>query len=97
MNTEEVIKEVKNIEKFNYTLAPKEVFDKIYLALECYQSIEEPKTGHWVEVNSYESEHHSVTDMRCNICGKYSSVVLPHKTRFTYPYCPNYGAKMEEQ
>lgn len=55
----------------------------------------EPKTGEWVEVNSYESEHHSVTDMRCNICGKYSSVVLPHKTRFTYPYCPFCGAKME--
>ena len=52
------------------------------------------RTGEWIEVDSWEAERHSVTDMRCSVCGKYSSQVLPHKTRCTYNFCPNCGAKM---
>ena len=54
----------------------------------------EQKTGKWVEVDCYESEKHSVTDMRCSLCGKYASIVLPHRTRCVYNFCPNCGAKM---
>ena len=54
----------------------------------------EPKTGKWVEVDCYESEKHSITDMRCSLCGKYASIVLPHRTRCVYNFCPNCGAKM---
>ena len=54
----------------------------------------EPKTGKWVEVDCYGSEKHSVTDMRCSLCGKYASIVLPHRTRCVYNFCPNCGAKM---
>ena len=51
--------------------------------------------GEWLEVTSWEAEHHSVTDMRCSICGKYASLVLPHKTRCLYDFCPFCGAKMK--
>ena len=51
-------------------------------------------TGEWIEVDSFESEKHSVTDMRCSLCGKYASMVLPHRTRCVYDFCPNCGAKM---
>ena len=54
----------------------------------------EPKTGKWVEVDCHESEKHSVTDMRCSLCGKYASIVLPHRTRCVYNFCPNCGARM---
>lgn len=57
--------------------------------------IEPVRHGYWVEVKSWESEKHSVTDMRCNLCGKYASLVLPHKTKCTYKYCPFCGAKMD--
>lgn len=49
---------------------------------------------HWVEVNTWECETHSVTDMRCSACGKYASLVLPHKTKCTYDYCPFCGKKI---
>lgn len=55
----------------------------------------EPKQGEWIEVESYECEKHSVTDMRCNLCGKYSQMVLPHKTKCVYPRCPFCGAIMK--
>ena len=34
MTTEEIIDEIENIRKFNYTLAPDEVFDKVIKALQ---------------------------------------------------------------
>lgn len=34
MTNEEIIKELQNMRKFNYTLAPDEVFDKAIKALE---------------------------------------------------------------
>ena len=40
------IKEIKNMAKFNYTLAPTEVFDMAIKALE-----QEPKTGHWILID----------------------------------------------
>lgn len=55
----------------------------------------EPKQGKWIEVESYESEKHSVTNMRCNLCGKHSQMVLPHKTKCVYPRCPFCGAIMK--
>ena len=57
--------------------------------------VEPVRHGQWVEIKSWESEKHSVTDMRCNLCGKYASLVLPHKTKCTYKYCPFCGAKMD--
>lgn len=55
----------------------------------------EPRIGQWIEVDCFESEKHSVTDMRCSLCGKYASIVLPHRTRCVYDYCPNCGARMK--
>lgn len=55
----------------------------------------EPKQGEWIEVESCEYETHSVTDMRCNLCGKYSQMVLPFQTKCVYPRCPFCGAKMK--
>ncbi len=46
MSIDEVIKEVRNIQRFNYTLAPQEVFDKIIIALERYKNIEERKSNY---------------------------------------------------
>lgn len=63
-------------------------------ALSIVPSADRP-TGEWIEVDCYESEKHSVTDMRCSLCGKYASVVLPHRTRCVYNFCPNCGAKMK--
>lgn len=60
-----------------------------------YEVTDRPQ-GEWIEVKSYESEKHSVTDMRCNLCGKYSQMVLPHQTRCVYPRCPFCGARMKE-
>lgn len=56
---------------------------------------EDRPQGKWVEVNTWEAEHHSVTDMRCSVCGKYASIVLPHKTRCVYDFCPFCGARMK--
>lgn len=39
MTTEEVIKELNNMRKFNYTLAPEEVFDKAISALKDKEKI----------------------------------------------------------
>ena len=50
--------------------------------------------GKWLEVDSFESGTHSVTDMRCSLCGKYASIVLPHGNRYVYDFCPNCGADM---
>ena len=41
MTTEEVIKEVLNMKKFNYTLAPDEVFDRILKTLRREKAWEE--------------------------------------------------------
>ena len=62
-------------------------------AADIIEALDRP-TGKWIEVDSFESEKHSVTDMRCSLCGKYASMVLPHRTRCVYDFCPNCGAEM---
>ena len=57
-------------------------------------AIEALKEGEWLEVDSFESEKHSVTDMWCSLCGKYASIVLPHGNKYVYDFCPNCGADM---
>ena len=57
-------------------------------------AIEALKEGEWLEVDSFESEKHSVTDMRCSLCEKYASIVLPHGNKYVYDFCPNCGADM---
>lgn len=41
MTNEETIKEIENMRKFNYTLAPMEVFDKAISALTALEKIRE--------------------------------------------------------
>lgn len=57
--------------------------------------VAEVKHSYWEEVSTYECEFHSVTDMRCHNCGHFASLVLPHKTKCTYDFCPFCGAKMD--
>lgn len=57
--------------------------------------VQEVKHSYWEEVNTYECEFHSVTDMRCHNCGHFASLILPHKTKCTYDICPFCGAKMD--
>ena len=58
MTDEEIIKEIENIRKFNYTLAPDEVFDRAISA------IKESK-GEWIE----ESDNHGHSSYFCSRCG----------------------------
>lgn len=74
-----------------YTPHRKKIHEAETMAIEALK--DRPK-GEWVEVDSFESEKHSVTDMRCNLCGKYAALVLPHGTKFVYPFCPYCGADM---
>ena len=83
----------------NADLYTKELHDLMYRAADTIEMLsekaKEPKQGEWIEVESYENEKHSVTDMRCNLCGKYSQMVLPYKTKCVYPHCPFCGARMK--
>ena len=40
--------------------------------------------GEWVYKESSEYEPFSITDMKCSVCGKYASIVLPHGTTCVY-------------
>lgn len=62
MTRDDVIKEVLNMRRFNYTLAPNEVFDKVLEALEA----EPVKHGRWIRVNSDDSL------WKCSVCGEKS-------------------------
>lgn len=93
MTREEIIMEMEKIREcgyVDYTVQSQHALD---VAIETLK-IERPK-GHWLEVDSFEMEDASVTDMRCGLCGKYASVVLPHGNRYVYNFCPNCGAEMD--
>lgn len=52
MTKEEVIKELENMKKFNYTLAPLEVFDMAIRSLEAWDSLEKEMEE---EIYSYDA------------------------------------------
>lgn len=93
MTREEKIAELINIrDNFNYTLAPREVFDDAIKALE-----QEPKTGHWIGFTH--SAYHGVDDdnepiwrevkvYHCSECNR--------RTVIKENYCPNCGCRMVE-
>jgi hypothetical protein len=60
MTDEEVIKEIENIRKFNYTLAPDEVFDRAIAAIkEC--------KGKSIDTSAEENED-QVVELYCTDC-----------------------------
>jgi len=84
MTKGEKIAELINIrDNFNYTLAPREVFDDAIKALR-----QEPKTGHW--------EWLTEDKYRCSNCNHETRVDecmgIP-----IYDFCPFCGAKMESE
>ena len=83
MTTQEKIAELVNIrDNFNYTLAPREVFDDAIKALR--QPIR-PK-GHWDKKDIGHVEYSAV----CSECGEWT--YWSERSNF----CPNCGAKMIE-
>lgn len=96
MTRKEAINELKNMAKFNYTLAPIEVFEMAIQALE-----QEPK-GHWVEENINGGRKVFCSECGCPPPFEYVSTGDVYsasgygeinKTKF----CPNCGAKMESE
>ena len=80
MTNAEIIAELKYIRRYNYTLAPEEVF---YRAI---RALSEQKRGHWIdETSGY------AFNAKCSEC-RY----IVHEQYYTeYKYCPKCGAKME--
>lgn len=93
IDVDELIRKINEYECYSYDSEISRICELINDAPA--RDVEPVRHGQWVEVKSWESEKHSVTDMRCNLCGKYASLVLPHKTKCTYKYCPFCGAKMD--
>lgn len=54
---------------------------------------QEPKTGHWIDINSKDYELHRI--YKCSECGK-TEVEYPESIYVHYKYCPNCGSKMIE-
>ena len=98
MSEDLIIKGAKGIKDGLYVIKDGELFK--YKpnggTVRSYHVTDRPK-GKWLEVDSFESEKHSVTDMRCSLCGKYASIVLPHGNRYVYDFCPNCGADMRSE
>ena len=90
MTREEKIAELINIrDHFNYTLAPREVFDDAIKALE-----QEPRKGHWIKEESvYGWDGHSY---QCSECGRSIHLDTAMESLIDYPYC-HCGAKMESE
>lgn len=81
MTNEEVIREIENIRKFNYTLAPDEVFDRVMSALK-----ESRPKGRWTR--------DGVGLFKCSECGRRICTSIsednPHND---FPFC-HCGADM---
>lgn len=87
MTKEQKIAELINIrDNYNYTLAPREVFDDAIKAL-----LREPNTGHWIKSDIPNEEY--VCSECGGACWYYDYQASVAKSR----YCPNCGAKMEAQ
>lgn len=103
MTREQAINELKNMAKFNYTLAPIEVFEMAIQALEQNESAEEwyklfvekleqePKTGHWIEQEGFYGDIY----YDCSECGESFCLFDGTPTDNLYNFCPNCGARME--
>lgn len=61
----------------------------------------QPKTGHWVEEDRYIDRYDDTIEiLQCSLCGfkHHYAQGDTSKTDYTwYNYCPNCGARMEEQ
>lgn len=90
MTKQEIISEIKNIQKFNYTLAPAEFFEEVI------DAVGQQKSGIWI------SRYH-ISDPPCDthfwVCSEcrqeYSHDAESGIEMNKYDYCPNCGVKME--
>ena len=85
MTNEEVIVEIENMRKFNYTLAPNEVFDLAIDALKKQIPVKPDVygDGYWegeLVLDTYE----------CPRCGSVYEIEYDN-----YDYCPNCGQKFD--
>ncbi len=81
MTNEEVIREIENIRKFNYTLAPDEVFDRAISALK-----ESRSKGHWIDHPHEAGANWEYSMYECSECHKLEE--------YDSDFCPNCGADM---
>lgn len=63
---------------------------KFYEWLNEQPTIEERKTGRWIEQNNHDWEYSK--EYRCSECGKQRLVTIPKG--WNWNYCPNCGARM---
>jgi len=85
MTDEEIIKEIENIRRFNYTLAPDEVFDRAISTLK-------KNKGEWIA----QDIHNCHTNFKCSECGYIHSFMhLYGEPTADYTYCPSCGARMK--
>lgn len=83
MTREEKIAELIFIrDNYNYTLAPREVFD------DAIKALENQKTGHWIMTGDYYTGAYGCIDyVKCSCCNEDSLEKSD--------YCPNCGANMK--
>ena len=67
--------------------------DAIVLGLEKLPTIEEPKTGHWIEEDMFDGD----IAYRCSECDEPFCLIDGTPTDNMYNFCPNCGAKMERE
>ena len=94
MTDEEVIKEIENIRRFNYTLAPDEVFDRAISALS--ENKRDPEIGHWSrkrKVDAYDIAGVKTWGIKCQ-CDRCCFTTIVVEDFGYYRYCPNCGADM---
>ena len=57
------------------------------------KKMQEPKTGHWIEKDGFDGD----TYYDCSECGEPFCFIDGTPTDNLYNYCPNCGARMEEE
>lgn len=85
MTREELLKEVLNMRKFNYTLTPDEVFLEILKAI----NTEPIKHGQWIHEHLASTNGGSYAVVRCSNC-------LSQYPMTEENYCPHCGAQMDK-
>ena len=99
MTREEAIKEIKNMAKFNYTLAPTEVFDMAIKALEkepCTVDAKPIVHAHWDVIDEDSEGDEAFVHVWDTLCCSRCGMERTTEDGYIPQYCESCGAKMDE-
>lgn len=91
MTDEEIIQEIQTIQRFNYTLAPEEVFNR------AIAGIRKPK-GKWIKTGNYgEVNDDIIREYMCDNCEALSYFRTSGSKIISGEQCPHCGAVMDKK